>query len=193
VVDTAQSSVVLPVPVKERPHWRVLIMPDTFNRERLKSLPACWELIESCRISRGGRSYPYISRDPRYRQQGNDWVASWLDSWRGYQEYWKLYQSAQFIHLFSFVEDIDREETTRIATSRVMDLTNDFVPNGCLDISNAMRTITEVVEFTARLAQRDDFGETVSLTINMVDVRNRLLMRLSPRLTQTVKTQYAVR
>lgn len=55
-----------------------------------------------------------------------------------------------------------------------------FSPNGCLDFLNAMATITDILEFTARLAQRGDFGQSVSLTVQMIGVKNRLLTSLEP-------------
>jgi len=176
----ADELVTLPVRVKDSPHWRVVLRPGQYSRERIKTLSGCWETIESCRISKGGRTYPYVSRDPQYRQNGNDWIASWLDSWTGYSEYWRFFQSGQFVHLFSFWEDTEQHKKAGLPPKTLIGAPPSPSVTGYVDFMGAMMTITEIFEFAARLVQRVDFNDAVHLTVQMIGVRDRLLVSLDP-------------
>ncbi len=57
---------------------------------------------------------------------------------------------------------------------------NNLSPSGYLDAISALWTITEVFEFAARLAQKVDLGDSVSVTIQMVGVKDRVLFASDP-------------
>ena len=85
----------LPVPVLERPHWRVVVRPNEFDAERIPSLADCWSTVERSRVALRGWDYPHI--DHENQAGGEDWIASWIH-WGLYIEYWRLFQSGQFVH-----------------------------------------------------------------------------------------------
>ncbi len=171
--ETAES---LRARIKEAPHWRVLIRPGTFAEERIGTLNECWRIIESSRVSLRGWDYPHL--DYRHRQNGKDWIESW-DDYRSHREYWRFYQSGQFLHLFSFAEDRYREKAEAKAKSDAPALHN-FSPSGYLDAISSLWTITEVFEFAARLAQKANFGDSISITLQMVEVKDRVLFVSDP-------------
>lgn len=171
----SQTAESLLIKIKEAPHWRVTIRPGTHAEERIRTLGECWRLVETSRVSLRG-SYPHLSYE--HRQYGNDWVASW-DEYGSRREYWRLYQSGQFLHLFSFRDDYDREKAETKAKSDAPALSN-YSPSGYLDATSALWTITEIFEFAARLSQKVDFGNTVSIAIQMVDVKDRVLYVSDP-------------
>lgn len=162
--------------IKEAPHWRVVIRPGVHVEERIKTLGECWRLVESSRVSLRGWDYPHV--DHQHRQNGKDWIESW-DDYRSHREYWRFYQSGQFLHLFSFTEDRYRDEVEEKAKSDVPAL-NSLSPSGYLSVVSALWTITEIFEFAARLAQKADFGDPVSVTIQMVGVKDRALYVSDP-------------
>lgn len=157
--------------IQEAPHWRVVIRPGEHVQERISSLNECWRLIESCRVSLRGWDYPHIYYE--HRQVGNDWVASW-DEYGSHREYWRFYQSGQFLHLFSFKEDKFRDKAEAKAISDAPAL-NNFKPSGYLGVISVLWTITEIFEFAARLAQKANFDDSVSIAIQMVGVKDRVL------------------
>ncbi len=124
----SQTAESLRTKIKEAPHWRVTIRPGAHVEERIRTLGECWRLVETSRVSLRGWDYPHL--DYEHRQYGNDWVASW-DEYRSHREYWRLYQSGQFLHLFSFKEDHYREEADTKAKSDVPALSN-YSPSGYL-------------------------------------------------------------
>lgn len=172
----SQTAESLRAKITKAPHWRVAIRPGTYVEERVGTLGECWRLIESSRVSLRGWDYPHL--DYEHRQNGSDWVASW-DEYRSHREYWRFYQSGQFLHLFSFKEDRYHDEAEEKARMDVPRL-KDFSPSGYLDAISALWTITEVFEFATRLAQKADFSDVVSVAIYMVGVKDRVLYVSDP-------------
>lgn len=172
----SQTAESLRTKIKEAPHWRVTIRPGTHAEERIRTLGECWRLVETSRVSLRGWDYPHLNYE--HRQNGNDWVASWAE-YRSHREYWRFYQSGQFLHLFSFNEDHYREKAETKARPDVPALSN-YSPSGYLDAISALWTVTEIFEFAARLAQKADFGDVVSIAIHMVDAKDRVLYVSDP-------------
>src|SRR5438034_7832370 len=119
--------------VKARPHWRVTIRPTIFNESRISTLPECWRIIESCSVSLRGWNYPHVDREGR--TNGNDWISSWCE-FNGYLEYWRFYQSGQFLHLKSFWEDSEKVDLAgALQRKRPWTPTSSVPPTGLVDIT----------------------------------------------------------
>jgi len=159
--------------IKQGPHMRVVIKPRLYIKEHIKTLKECWNIMEISRVSLKGWDYPHVDRENR--AYGNDWIASWCEV-EGYQEYWRLYQSAQFVQLRTFIEDAHPEYFHKGA----IHFPEGFSPNGYLDFIRTLFTITELFEFTSRLAQKGILGKSVLLTIQMVNIQNRILCTMDP-------------
>lgn len=159
--------------IKKGPHLHVVIKPEVYIKENIKTLKECWNIMEISRVSLKGWDYPHV--DWKNRANGNDWIASWCES-EGYQEYWRLYQSAQFVQFRAFIEDAHPEYFRK----SLIDIPEGFSPNGYLDFIRTLFTITELFEFTSRLAQKGILGKSVLLTIQMVNIRNRILCTMDP-------------
>lgn len=167
-----EGSLVIPVPVKDAPYWRVLIRPERFEQERIATLKECWALMESCRVSLRGWDYPHVDRENR--ANGKDWIASWCE-FRGHREYWRLYQSGQFVHLFSFHEDTNRKEADERARQEIVNMPADFSPSGYLEVIGTLYTITEIFEFATRLAEKGIFGDSLLIEVKMIGTKDRVL------------------
>ena len=89
--------------IKSRGFWEVTIRPIKFDSGRLKSLSTCKELVEENRVLFRGWDYPHIGRGYDIRS-GTDWVETLVD-WSDHVEYWRMYKSAQFFHIFGCIED----------------------------------------------------------------------------------------
>ena len=138
------------------PHWRVVIHPREFNKTRIASLSECWSAVDASQVRLRGWPYPYVNNE--CRKPGNDWIASEVDR-VGHREHWRLYQSGQFVHYFSFWEDRDSRE---------------FV-GGALSVVGALYTFTEIFEFAARLAAAGALDDAPVVGIRMEKVKDRAL------------------
>lgn len=169
----------LPVPVRQHPHWRVLFRPSSFEEERIPTLGKCWAVAEQNRVSLRGWDYPHVSRRDSERAQGTNWVSSWSDFMERY-EYWRLFQSGQFVHLFSVREATEtawRERLKRLTKGHlryVKDVDLDAVP-GHVHITNFIYSMTEIFEFAARLCQAGVYEGTIEVEVQLVDVKGFVL------------------
>lgn len=175
--DTTTS---LPVSVLEVPHWRVNFRAvEKYEKELIPSLSDCFELIEHTKVRLRGWDYPHLSYQPNERNYGSNWVASW-SNFMGLLEYWRLYQSGQFLHLFSIKEVAnpswkkDLEAATKFHLQHITDIDWSVVP-GFIDIINFLYTVTEIFEFAARLCQKDLYRGTITISIHLKNVSGFLL------------------
>lgn len=169
----------LPVPVRQYPHWRVLLRPGLYEEERISTLGECWAIVEQNRVRLRGWDYPHLSHRDSQRTQGVNWVASWSDFMERY-EYWRLFQSGQFVHLFSVREATEtawREKLqglTKGHLGHVKGLNWDAVP-GYLHITNFVYSMTEVFEFAARLCQKGIYQGSLEVGIQLEGVKGFVL------------------
>ena len=89
--------------IRKTAYWRVLIRPTEFQQDRIASLSACLDTIEKAKVSLRGWDYPHTERNQIVR--GQEFIEHQVN-FMGHAEYWRLYQSGQFVNYFS-----SREET----------------------------------------------------------------------------------
>ncbi len=169
----------LPVSVHQFPHWRVIFRPLEYNEQLIPTLGKCFEVVEKNKLSLRGWDYPHLSRRDTERGQGNNWVASWSDFMSHY-EYWRFYQSGQFIHLFSVREATETEWRKKLESelsshlSHMSDVDWKSVP-GFLSIINFIYSVTEIFEFAARLCQSQVYTGSVNITIELKGIKGFVL------------------
>jgi len=170
----------LPTPVLHYPHWRVHFRPDEYKEDLIPSLSKCFEIIERTKLSLRGWDYPHLDKRDTNRERGNNWVSSWSD-FMGHFEYWRFYQSGQFLHLFSVREatEVDFKEKLKseIKSHRIMtdgQIDWEEVP-GFLSIINFIYNITEIYEFAARLCQSQIYTGTLNIQIDIRGIKGFVL------------------
>jgi hypothetical protein len=168
----------LPLPVKEGPHWRVVFRPLPFVKERL-ALQELLSVVARARVRLRGWDFPHQNPHEGPAIMRN-WVASW-DDFMGHREYWRMYQSGQFVYLSAVREVADRDWSKKLrqgSASRILPPKRDFdwsqVP-GFLEVLNLVYTVTEFFEFAARLAQELPGTEACDLTVGLYSVKGFVL------------------
>ena len=154
--------------IKSRGFWEVVIRPLTFKKTRIDSLSKCKEVIEESKVQFRGWDYPHISN--RYGvKSGIDWVEN-LTDWTDNIEYWRMYQSGQFIHFFACREDWWGD--VRIFWAPQAHTTKGYG----LEIMCTLYSLTEIYEFAARLAKKQIFDDSINLSITLNKMKNRRLV-----------------
>ncbi|MCJ7632525.1 hypothetical protein MUP77_09065, partial [Candidatus Bathyarchaeota archaeon] len=115
-----------------------------------------------------GWDYPHTSSKYGIKS-GTDWVEN-LTDWTDHKEYWRMYRSAQFFHLFGCREDWWGD--VRIFWSQQSHTT----PRYALEIICTLYTLTEIYEFVARLAKREVFDDFLKVSITLNGMKNRRLV-----------------
>jgi hypothetical protein len=178
----------LPIPVLSSPHWEVIIHPDKFEPELIGSLNGCFDLVEQTKVRLRGWDFPHLSHLPQERTLGNNWAGSWV-SFLNEVEYWRLYQSGQFIHLHALEEAINigwRESTRLIAKDSFTyrtDIDWSKVP-GFVSYLNCLYRLTEIFEFAARICEKGVWKGSLSLSIKIQGIQG-FVLTMDPRRNHT--------
>jgi hypothetical protein len=167
-----QANLELPIPVLKHPHWRVNFRPDQFNEELIPSLGNCLEIIQKTKLSLRGWDYPHLGRESQ-REYGNNWISSWSD-FMGHNEYWRFFQSGQFIHLFSVREATEQDFKNHVK-SLYPKIDWGTIP-GFLSILNFVYTVTEIFEFAARLCESGLYEGGLTIDIRIKGIKGFILI-----------------
>jgi hypothetical protein len=157
--------------IASRGYWKVIMHPSEFKKDRLETLLECQKLIEDCKVSLRGWDYPHFLVGKEDIISAADYVWSTTD-WEMYKEYWRFYQSGQFVHYFGCAEDWWR------GSKLDANLGKQYEPGEVLELTMVLYRLTEIYEFASRLAQKRVFGEQMWLEIELHGMQNRRLISL---------------
>lgn len=101
---------------------------------------------------------------------GDTWIAGFSD-FMGHFEYWRFYQSTQFLYLGSVRENTDRglkarTRATMATWGALRGVDVDAVP-GFVLLQEAIYNLTEYFEFAARLAQAQIYVDPIDINISI--------------------------
>jgi len=165
----------LPVPVLQYPHWRVVFQPDRYLEDRIPSLTRCIELVQQCHVRLRGWAFPHLSQRDDERRFANNYLASWAEH-TDVLEYWRLYQSGQFLLLNAVEEAVRRgrkEESANGAECAKTPPSPSDSPDAPSHIGflNFFYRIVEVFEFAARLSDKGVYENELDISIQLKGIR----------------------
>jgi hypothetical protein len=167
----------LPVPVLEHPHWRVNFRPSVYIPNRLETLTDCIDVLQKTRVRLRGWDFPHVPSRENQLIFGDSWVAGWSD-FMSHLEYWRFYQSSQFLYLGSVREVTEKEWAAKLRKAMRwhaddhVDIEN--VP-GFLSLTECIYNVTEYFEFAARLTQAQIYVDPVTITISVKGIAGFML------------------
>ncbi len=150
--------------IRTRGYWEVIIRPAVFIEDRIKTLAECKEIIRNLSVQWRGWDYPHYdyNKPPSNR---TDHIEQPFD-WENHLEFWRYYQSGQFIHLLAMWEDWEEQRTW----SRL-----DIEPGVALSVLGTLFSFTEIYEFASRLAAKGLSGDTCKISIALHNTKDRKL------------------
>ncbi len=149
-------------------YWRVNIRPIEFTQNVISSLTEAHEIIDKCGVLLRGWDYPHFTQAKIIN--GDDWIESSVD-FEGHKEYWRLYLSGQFIHHFACREDyeVNPDDLSQMSVPSLS-------PSGrYLSILSTLFTITEIFQFSSRLATHNVLSSPTYLSITLSGMEGRQL------------------
>ena len=155
----------LPVPVLDEPHWRVNFRPDEYDPELIPSPPECFRLVEQTSVRFRGWPYPYLSNRQDERHVRANGVEAWTENEYA-TEYWRFYQSGQFLHLFTLNENNPRHQPQQ----RLLRSMYGSQTPGYVDFLGLLYTVTEIFEFATRLCLQELYRGSLEITIELKDI-----------------------
>ena len=164
------TKVAIPVlkKIRERGYWRVVIRPGSFERERIP-FPALYPLLAERVVRLRGWEFPQLEPFGEYNR-GLDWIAHGSERYGKYLEYWRFYQSGQFVDFEGMAEDWGDQ-------SMLAPVPADWEPGRYLGVLDTLYHYTEIFELAARLAVTEAFSidDQVHIEIVLNGLRGRKL------------------
>ncbi len=125
-----------------------------------------------------GWDYPHIGKDGEH-SRGNNFIASW-SNFMGHREYWRFWQSGQFLHLFSVREFTEPDFKNDLESSMKMFLSHNNQINwgeikGYIEFVNSIYIFTEIFEFASRLCRNNIYENYLTFDISITGINNFIL------------------
>lgn len=157
--------------VISRGYWKVVFRPNEYIAER-QDIQSLSPLLRESAVDFRGWSFPQWGRDAP--ETYANYIAQSID-FRMFKEYWRYYQSGQFIHYAGLVEDWDEDRRTLFNPHEEI-----LPPNKFISVLHLLFRMTEVYEFAARLATKDVLSDSFEISIGLNNLANRQLTFLDP-------------
>lgn len=141
-------------------YWRVLVRPTKYVEKRIPTLGECRRYVEESTVRLRGWDYPHINDVTN----GQNWIESSEEWLHGHIEYWRYYQTGQFVHHFAMNEDYEESSKGRHG----------------LDFLNTLYRFTEIFEFSSRLAARGLLSPGVDVRVELHNCEGRQLFSWDP-------------
>ena len=162
--------------IKSRGYWRVNFQPVVIKK--IPSLGDCKEIVERNVVELRGWDYPHFPRrfdENHGLRPADNYYEAWTD-WGAHKEYWRMYQSGQFIHYLALREDWVREDPLYSADP----IWVRFEPGSSLSIIGTTYQITEIFQFLARLGNSGLYDEGVRFNLSLCNTEGRSLWLREP-------------
>lgn len=162
--------------IKSRGYWRINFQPLIYTQKLL--LRDCFEIVKNNTVELRGWDYPHfpLRKDKQSDiYPGNNFYEAWID-WGAHKEFWRMYQSGQFIHYLALPDDWINEDFLYNRTSDMPE------QESYLSIRSAVYAVTEILEFAARLCRTGVFDEGFNFSLHLEGMKNRFLWVGSDRL-----------
>lgn len=159
--------------IKSHGHWRINFVPKRYS-QRLKGVQECRALVEKNAVHLRGWDYPHFPRrtgDDMAIDNGDGFAQGWV-SWENHIEFWRMYESGQFIHYLALREDWMEEQ--QVLQSHWAD-ERDLKRGEWLTLKGTLWQITEIFEFLSRLTKEGIYDEGVNVSIKLNKTRGREL------------------
>jgi hypothetical protein len=162
--------------IKTYGYWRINFEP-LVDSQKFKTLVGCREAVVNNSVSLRGWDYPHIPRrmdDDDGMAAGKNYYEGWTDWWN-HIEFWRMYQSGQFLHYFAVHEDWLELEGWDGLLGRAQKKPA-VKPLEVLNVVGGVTyQITEVFQFLSRLAAAGVYDEGVRVSITVYKTEGRRL------------------
>lgn len=163
--------------IKTRGYWKIHIYPNSKDFIPIEPINKGKEIIRSASVQFRGWDYPhYPTKQIPDRQNiytAGDKIEAWID-YNQYKEIWRLYNTGQFIHLFSLREDWFKEGS--MASKKLKEIP----PGEIFGITVAVYTITEIYSFIRNLIQNGLYKSEIAIEIILFGTKDRKLYIFDP-------------
>ncbi len=159
--------------IKTRGYWRIVFEPLEFIPDKYP-ISDCKELVNKNKVSMRGWDYPHYpvrQDDDSKLEPGNNYWQGWID-WERYKEFWRFYQSGQFVHYLGVREDWSED----IIFKNMWEQGDRTIkPGEALGVVSTTFLMTEIFHFLSRLMIDGVYQTGVKVKISLINTSNRQL------------------
>ncbi len=154
--------------IKSQGYWRVEFHSTEYRAKRLPTRASMEALISSTTVSLRGWPYPYYETGET-AYPGGQWLEGKV-AWENYREYWRLYDSGQWIHYA-------RLHGAGAAREEVFRGMSPLPPEhaGYVHVRDLLFTLTEIFHFAVGLAQGGVLDPTAFLSVQLHNTKDYML------------------
>ncbi len=156
--------------IKSRGYWRINFQP-LVHVQKLK-LGECRDIVEKYNVELRGWNYPHFPRrigDDTGLDPCENFYEGWVD-WRNHTEFWRMYESGQFLHYLALREDwMESDDWVNVHQLRISPKTVIGI------IGSIIWQLTEIYEFLSRLTTTGIYDDGVRVFISLNNTKGRKL------------------
>ena len=145
----------------------VSIRPSRFVADRVQPITSLFPIVQRCKVSLRGWDYPHIDRTQLDPVPNLDFVEQ-ESEWEHHLEWWRLYQSGQFLSLRGISYDW-RDQ------SGVWPASENLHSGDLLMVEDTLFRLAEVFEFAARLSNTAAGDDPMHVDITFGGLEGRAL------------------
>jgi hypothetical protein len=155
--------------IRGRGCWSIRVRPYPFTKERVRTLAQLEEIIATSTVRFRGWDFPHT--DQRIGvMRGNDYIAN-ASEWHEHLEYWRFFQSGQFVDLLGMYEDWQDQSFSQSGR---------WPPRQRLGFFEVIYRLTEIFEFASRIALTPVGSENMEVQVGIAALRGRVLWMDDP-------------
>jgi len=162
--------------IKSRGYWKIHLYPSTMDFLPIEPINKGKEIIKNTSVQLRGWDYPHFPKQSFEHQNiyvSGDKIEAWVD-YDYHKEVWRLYNTGQFLHLFSLGEDWLMESHWSSGELKK-------IPSGTvLSIEWSIFLITEIYYFIKNLIEAGLYKNEIILEMIIVGTKNRELTIFDP-------------
>lgn len=154
--------------IRSRGYWRIEVRSTEYQNSRLPNCAAMHDLMNSATVSLRGWPYPYFRADEAV------YNGKWLEgrvSWDRYREYWRLYESGQWLHYLGL-------HGAWVTREGLFEGMSPLPPQhaGYVHVrGEILFTLTEIFRFAVGLAQGGILSPTAFISIQLHNTHDYML------------------
>ena len=156
--------------IKSQAYWRIVIHSTEYQTKRLPTRAGLENLLSKATVSLRGWPYPYYKPKPDELVYNGKWLEGKIN-WERYREYWRLYESGQWIHYSNVrTAGVPREEIFRGRAPLPPPHTGYISVRG-----EILFTLTEILHFAVGLGQSGVLEPEALLSIELHNTNDYML------------------
>lgn len=156
--------------IKERGHWVIHIHPLQFKEDVIGSRTKVKEVVRNAIVQLRGWDYPHFSDSEGEPVIVDNGIQKEV-SLEGHIEFWRMTQSANFLHLRALKED----SLTDVEYQNMWARGDELKGKKILGVLNTLCTLVEIFEFTKRLIKQGIYQDAVVIDIELHNIYDRHL------------------